>query len=385
MTPAARLSAAIALIDRFLAGEAAEKALTSWARASRYAGAGDRAAVRDLVFSALRRLRSQAALGGAMTGRGVVLGGLRAAGEDVEALFTGEGHAPAPLSDAERQAGRVPSGAEALDCPDWLEPALRESLGADFEPVLAALRERAPVQLRVNLRKASRAAAQARLAEEGVACRPHPLSETALEVVEGARRVQSSGAYAEGWVEPQDAASQAVADSLPVSEGAKVLDYCAGGGGKTLALAGRAEARFLAHDAAPHRMRDLPARAARAGVEVRLIDDPGAEAPYDLVLCDAPCSGSGAWRRAPEGKWRLDAAALGRLVATQAEILDRAAPLVARGGMLAYATCSLLAAENDAQIAAFLSRHGGAWRLAGSRGLTPLDGGDGFYVAHLTR
>jgi 16S rRNA (cytosine967-C5)-methyltransferase len=382
MTPAARLAAAIALLDRVLAGEAAEKALTGWARTSRFAGAKDRAAVRDLVFDALRCQRSHAALGGAASGRGLILGGLRARGEDPEVFFTGEGYAPPPLSPDERAAGRAPEGNEALDCPDWLAPELEESLGADFAPVMRALRERAPLHLRVNLRKASRAAAAERLAAEGVETRPHPLSPTALEVTAGARRLQATGTYAEGWVEPQDAASQAVADTLPLAAGARVLDYCAGGGGKTLAMAGRAEARFFAWDAALERMRDLPARAARARVDVTVLADPAAAAPYDLVLCDAPCSGSGAWRRSPEAKWRLDRSRLDRLRATQAEILDAAAELVAPGGVLAYATCSLIEAENGAQVSAFLARHRG-WRLLLQRRLTPLDGGDGFYVAHL--
>jgi 16S rRNA (cytosine967-C5)-methyltransferase len=384
MTPAARAAAAIALLDRILAGEPAERALTRWSREARYAGAADRAAVRDLVFDALRCRLSHGVLGGGRDGRALILGGLRARGEDPAEVFTGGPHAPAPLTAAEAAPPPVPAGLEALDCPGWLAPELRRSLGAEFEPVLAALRSRAPVHLRVNLRAATREAAAAALAAEGIATRPHPLAATALEVTAGARRVRQSEAYRRGLVELQDAASQAVAAALPVPEGGRVLDLCAGGGGKTLALAARADADFAAHDADPRRMADLPARAARAGVRVRLISDPEAEAPFDLVLCDVPCSGSGAWRRAPDAKWRLTPARLAELRARQAAILDRAATLVAPGGMLAYVTCSLLAAENGDQVAAFLSRRPG-WRVASRRRLTPLDGGDGFYSAHLTR
>jgi 16S rRNA (cytosine967-C5)-methyltransferase len=384
MTPPARLSAAIEILDRVLAGMAAEKALTGWARGSRYAGSKDRAAVRDLVFGALRCLRSQAALGGAMTGRGVILGGLRASGADPGAVFTGEGHAPPPLAPDEIAAGHPPAGFVALDCPDWIAPALRDSLGADFQAVMTCLQSRAPVHLRVNLAKTSRESAMARLAGEAIIARPHPLSPTALEVTDGARRVQLSGAFADGWVELQDAASQAVTDALPLRLGLKVLDYCAGGGGKVLAMAGRVAARYYAYDAAPARMRDLPGRAARAGAEVTMLDAPDAAAPYDLVLCDVPCSGSGAWRRAPESKWRLDADRLARLCALQAEILEAAAALVAPGGTLAYATCSLLACENEAQIAGFCRRWAG-WEIARSRSFTPLDGGDGFFTGHLTK
>lgn len=389
MTPGARLSAAIEVLDRLRAGAAAEPALTAWARASRFAGAGDRLAVRDLVYAALRCRRSHAALGGAETGRGLVLGGLVEAGQDPEALFTGAGHAPPPLTGPERAHLAAPPPllpeAVALDCPDWLVAVLKGSLGADFAPVLQRLRTRAPVFLRVNRQRADPAAAIAALAAEGIAAVPHPLAPTALEVTANARRVQGSAAYRGGLVELQDASSQAVAEALPLAAGQRVLDLCAGGGGKALALAARAPAaQLFAHDAAPHRMRDLPRRAARAGARVTILDRPEAAGPFDLVLADVPCSGSGAWRRQPEAKWTLTPARLAALGAAQAAILDRAAGLVAPGGLLAYATCSLIEAENGAQVAAFLDRRRG-WDLRRALRLTPLSGGDGFYLALLTR
>jgi 16S rRNA (cytosine967-C5)-methyltransferase len=388
MTPAARIAAAAEVLDRIAAGVAAEQALTNWARSARYAGSGDRAGLRDLVFDALRRRRSLAALGGAETGRGLMLGRLREAGDDPDAMFSGVGHAPAPLTAAERAAGRTPppGSAEALDCPDWLWPQLSASLGAETGKVLEALRHRAPVHLRVNLRRCGREVARAALAAEGIGTVLHTLSPTALEVTGGARRIRRAAAYLDGTVELQDAASQAVADAVPVPQGGRVLDYCAGGGGKTLALAARAEALFFAHDVAPRRMADLPARAARAGVEVTLLatDLLAQQVPFDTVLVDAPCSGSGSWRRDPEAKWRLDADRLAALVALQAEILDSAAALVRRGGTLVYATCSLLPQENDAQIDRFLDRHSG-WRDSSRRSLTPCDGGDGFFTAVLAR
>jgi 16S rRNA (cytosine967-C5)-methyltransferase len=380
MTPGARLSAAIAVLDRVLLGEAAEKALTNWGRASRFAGSGDRAAVRDVVFDGLRQLRSAAARGGGLTGRGIVLGLCRASGR--EALFSGEGHAPASPLPAE--AGREPEGAEALDLPDWLMPELRDSLGPKLEPVAAALRQRAPVFLRVNLGKADRGAAIRSLAEDGIKAQSHPLAETALEVTEGARKVQLSHAYAEGLVELQDASSQAVVERLTLIDGMRVLDHCAGGGGKTLAMAAQARLTLYAHDANLRRMADLPLRARRAGVSVMQTADPEADGPYDLVLVDAPCSGSGSWRRDPEGKWALTPDALARLEGEQAAILDRAAAMVAPGGLLAYATCSLLRRENAAQVSALLSRWAG-WSLAAEQVFTPLDGGDGFYLCQMRR
>ncbi|MFV0513081.1 MAG: RsmB/NOP family class I SAM-dependent RNA methyltransferase [Jhaorihella sp.] len=387
MTPAARLAAAIAVLDEVLAGKPAEQALTNWARRSRFAGSKDRAAVRDHVFDAVRSRRSLAALGGAETGRGLILGLCRRCGPDPAEVFTGAAHAPEPLSETECGSGRDPQGdAERLDMPDWLWPRLLASLGEAAEPVAAALQQRAPVHLRVNLRRSDRAGAMASLLGEGIECVFHPAAETALEVTAGQRRIRRSDAYLSGLVELQDAASQAVVAGLPLRDGMRVLDYCAGGGGKALAMGARARIALHVHDAAPERMRDLPERAARAGVPVVALDGEAlaAEAPFDLVLCDVPCSGSGAWRRAPDGKWRLTPARLDELARIQADILDRAAALVAPGGTLAYVTCSLLHEENGGRIAAFLERAAG-WVCTSQRSWTPLDGADGFFAALLTR
>ncbi|MBL4928030.1 RsmB/NOP family class I SAM-dependent RNA methyltransferase [Fuscibacter oryzae] len=381
MTPPARAAAAIAVLDRILAGENAEQALTNWGRASRFAGSGDRAAVRDLVFQALRCRRSYAALGGAQTGRGLILGHFRAEGIDLEAVFTGEGHAPARASGEE---GRAPTENEALDCPDWLAPRLEQSLGDDFPAVMASLRQRAPVFLRVNVQRCEVAEAQAMLEREGIATRRNHLAKNALEVTENARKIQASAAYADGAVELQDAASQAIVEALPLAEGMRVLDHCAGGGGKTLAMAARARLKLWAHDVTPGRMRDLPARAARAGVKVALAEIPEKTAPYDLVLTDVPCSGSGSWRRDPQGKWALTAAKMAELAVVQATILARAAAMVGPSGWLAYATCSLLEEENDGRIATFLAANPN-WRQERSLRLTPLDGADGFFLSLLTR
>lgn len=381
MTPEARLSAAIEVLDRILAGQPAEAALTQWGRASRFAGSGDRNGVRDLVFEALRCKRSFAALGGAETGRGLILGGLRAQGIDPATMFNGLGHAPAALRASE--AARQATLAETLDCPDWLLPLLQASLAADFVPVMQALQQRAPVYLRVNRRKGDVAAAQAALAAEGITTELTSLASFGLEVTGGARKIQKSVAYESGLVELQDAASQAVIEALPLVDGQRVLDYCCGGGGKALAMAARAEITLLCHDAEPRRMRDLPARAERAGVKVSFVENPSKAMPYDLILTDVPCSGSGSWRRDPQGKWALTPERLAQLQLIQAQILDEAAALLAQG-VLAYATCSMLLQENEQQIAAFLARHP-AWHCTLQRRFSPLSGGDGFFLAVLTR
>lgn len=387
MTPAARLQAAIEILDQVLIGEPAEKALTSWGRRSRFAGSKDRAAVRDHVFTALRCLRSHAALGGARTGRGLILGALREAGDDLDAHFSGQGHAPAPLSDAERNLSAAPKGAEALDIPEWLWPEFTASLGDAAEDAAKALRSRAPVHLRVNSLRATPEQAVQALEKDGITTRPHSAAAMALEVLEGARKLRNSAAYQTGLVELQDAASQAVVEQLPLKQGMKVLDYCAGGGGKALAMAAAGgDIELVAHDADPRRMKDLPTRASRAGAQLRCVETANlaAEGPFDLVLCDAPCSGSGSWRRAPEGKWRLTPEGLAKLRDIQAEILRRAAALTAADGVLAYATCSMLRSENSAQVQRFIDDNPD-WILQSERVWLVQDGTDGFYVAVLTR
>jgi len=389
MTPAARVAAAIEILDRWRAGEPAERCLTNWARAHRFAGSGDRAAIRDQVFDAIRCRRSFAALGGGEDGRALMIGRLRDAGEDPAAVFTGDGYAPPPLSETEARpppARQDLPEAVRLDCQDWLVEPLKHSLGDGFAPMMEVLRRRAPVFLRANLLKGSRAAAMASLARDGIEAVPHVLSSTALEVVSNARRVRTSAAFLDGLVEMQDAASQAVVDELgPVAPGRSVLDYCAGGGGKALALAALG-ADVLAHDADPHRMSDLPGRARRAGAEIRVAETAGlpALAPFDLVFADAPCSGSGAWRRQPAAKWLLSPQRLQDLNRLQDDILEKASGLVSAGGCLAYATCSLLRSENRGAIDRFLARNP-EWRVRADRRLTPLEGGDGFYVARLER
>ncbi len=383
MTPAARVEAAIQLLDAIAAGKPSEQALTTWGRTARYAGSKDRAAVRDLVFDAQRRWRSSAALGGGEAGRARMIGLLRGQGQDLDTLFCGQGYGPSALTDAERAAGRPPEGAEAWDLPDWLADRFRDGLGAQAQAAALSLRARAEVFLRVNLLRSTLTGAQADLAEEGITTEQHAFVPTALRVTEGARKVARSGPYLAGQVELQDAASQAVIEVLPLRPGLRVLDYCAGGGGKALAMAARMQGGPVeAHDAAPRRMSDLPARAARAGADLRIVADP--KGPYDLILCDAPCSGSGSWRRSPEGKWTLTLARLAELGQVQADILDKAARLVAPGGILAYATCSVLQEENTAQVQEFILR-APTFSIAQSRQFLPDSAGDGFFVAVMAR
>ncbi len=386
MTPAARVQASIEILDDILAGMPVEKALTGWARRSRFAGSKDRAAVRDHVFDALRCRRSYAALGGSETGRGLMIGAARSSSVDLSTIFSGDRFAPAVVTEAEHSRP-FQSDAERLDIPEWLWPEFQKSLKDETEPAAIALKSRAPVHLRVNLQKTDLPMAIQCLAEEGIKAHPHSACVTALEVTEGARKIAQSGAYSDGLVELQDAASQAVVSAIDLKPGMRVLDYCAGGGGKALALAARAkDIHVFAHDASPDRMRDLPNRTTRAGAEISILtaDQIADHAPFDVVLIDVPCSGSGSWRRAPAGKWALTPERLCDLSKTQTSILNVVAPLIAPKGVLAYATCSMLNLENNNIIDEFLT-FDRDWKCTFRKSWLVSHGTDGFYTAHLTR
>lgn len=402
MTPAARIQAAIDIVDRWRSGtDQLDRVLATWGRDNRYAGSGDRRAIADLVYDAARRLRSAGWVAGAgedatgedATGRDILLGSLLLDGRDhaaLAALFAGQGYGPPALDAAEAaRLGRPLEEAPRpvrLDFPDWLAPHFEHLPDA----VLAAMRDRAPLFLRANLLRADREAAIAALAEEGIVAEPGPLSPTCLRVIDGGRHVARSGAFAEGLVEVQDAASQAVADFAGAAPGETVLDYCAGAGGKTLALAARMGGRgdLTAHDIEPGRLDRLHGRAGRAGVEVTL-RGPGETEDLalscDLVLVDAPCSGSGTWRRNPDAKWRLTPRALAAHLDVQDAVLARAAAAVRPGGRLVYATCSLIEAENGDRARAFLASHPEFRAGRPPLRLTDPEAGDGFFACEFLR
>ena len=324
-------------------------------------------------------------LGGGDTGRALMIGVLRAQGIDLAPLFNGQGHAPLPLSDAEATPPDAPSDMATLwNLPDWIIPLFQASLGADAEAVAQALQSRAPISVRVNTAQATVTDVAEALAEAGIETRRNDLCATALTVTEGERKLRNSDSYLHGDVELQDAASQAVVAALPEAE--RMLDYCAGGGGKALAMAARRDATVFAHDIDPRRMVDLPARADRAGATVRQVttDELDGAGPFDVVLCDAPCSGSGSWRRSPEGKWTFTAGRLEELTQIQDKILDHAATLTAKNGTLAYATCSVLQTENEDRASAFLARNPD-WRQVFTKRFHVDAQGDGFFTAHFKR
>ena len=385
MTPAARVAAAIDILDDIFDGEIVEKALSGWGRSHRFAGSKDRAAIRDLVFQALRCRSSYGWLGGVSTGRGVMLGAMRAAGI-ADDVFSGEGYGPAPATkDETGQDLTEATRATRLDTPEWMLPLFDQTLGEKADEILALSRDRAAIVLRVNTKKSDRERAQSRLLEDGIVTTPIADVNTALQVTENERRISNSKAYLDGHVELQDLSSQLAVASLEIQEGTTVLDYCAGGGGKSLAMAAFG-AKVTAHDIDSRRMKDIEPRAQRAGIAIDIAtpDALGKLGVFDLVFCDAPCSGSGTWRRTPAAKWALTPDRLAELQDIQMTILQDCVNYVKPGGRLVYATCSLFAQENEDQIDAFLADNDDFERVNQSV-IFPSAQSDGFFYSELRR
>lgn len=430
MTPAARLSAAIEVLgDIDARRRPASDALKDWGLSHRFAGSKDRAAIASLVYDALRRKASAAWIMGEGTPRALVLGMLRLqrgmTPDAIAALCSGERFAPEPLtaSERERLEGAGLEGAPAHvagDFPEWIEPSLQHLFGDDLVSEMQALTARAPLDLRVNtLKIASREEAHDALPHLGAV--ETPLSPLGLRIApsEDGRgpAVQSEPEFIKGWIEIQDEGSQLAALLSAVKPGEQVVDLCAGGGGKTLALAAmmQNQGQIYATDGDTRRLAPIHDRLTRAGVRNVQVRTPrgGADAVTDLdgkidcVLVDAPCTGVGTWRRNPDAKWRLRPGSLDVRRKEQAVVLDRAAALVKPGGRIIYITCSILPEENDDALDGLLQRHPGltvskADGLLKAAGLSNLNsivrltkhglqmtpkrtGTDGFFVACLTR
>ena len=389
MTPAARIQAAIELLDQIIEaargkGAPADRLISDYFKARRYAGSKDRRAVRELVYQAVRLCGPVPA-----SGRAAMLAMVETQ-PDLKSLFDGSTHGPAPIG-----AGEAPAATGVA--PEWLVAKLAASGIEDDEA--AALLGRATLDIRVNALKADRDTIA--LPEAG-----EPLSASQALRLPLGTQVEQWEAWREGLIEVQDHGSQWVCEAIGAQAGETVVDLCAGAGGKTLALAASSgnALSLVACDTDKRRLGNLAPRAARAGAAVdhTVLLDPGREiealeqwiGKADRVLVDAPCSGSGTWRRNPESRWRLDEGELARLTGLQVRVLDIAAQLAKPGGSITYVTCSLLDEEGAGQIEAFLARHPG-WtaetpdlpigrpRGAGLR-LTPSrDGTDGFFVANL--
>jgi len=403
-----RLAAALqVLADMEARHKPARLALKTWADGARYAGAKDRAFVSGLVLDVLRRRRSLAWRMDAESDRARILGALRLVwGWSVEriAAAAAEDHGPGGLTDPERARlgtpallGDAPESVRG-DYPDWLDPHLTRVFGENRVAEAEAMTARAPTDLRINGLKTDMTRALRAL---------EPFGARALDRLQGAIRIEAPTAserapavetapeFERGWFEVQDLGSQIAASIAGDIEGAQVLDFCAGGGGKTLAMgaAMRQTGQLYAYDFDARRLTDTVRRGQRAGLRNLQVRSPihadaltGLEHRMDLVFVDAPCTGSGTWRRHPDAKWRLSAQQLARRVAEQDAVLAAAAAYVKPGGRLIYVTCSLFAEENEDRVATFIGNFGEFEVVEPHLRLTPAkDQTDGFFVAQLRR
>ncbi len=393
MTPAARLAAVIDILTAIDAEpRPADAVIAAYLRGRRYIGAKDRQAVVEAAYATLRRRGrlgwSIDKAGGEPTPRLMALAntliGDGQALATATALFSGKQYAPSPLEPHELAVARRLSGMPLsppempasirLECPDWAEAGLRETLGDGFEAELKAMLSPAPLDLRANRLVTTRSKARTALAEAGIEADPTDLSPDGLRL-RGRIALGRLAPFADGLIEVQDEGSQAVALIADARPGHQVLDLCAGAGGKTLALAATManKGRVVATDVLAGRLDRARTRFRRAGahnIETRALGQDGdgarsqgdkwlkrARGHFDRVLVDAPCSGTGTWRRNPDQRWRQLGPGLSELIPLQASLLDKGAAAVKPGGRLIYATCSLLLEENDHQVEGFLARH----------------------------
>lgn len=422
-----RLAAAIEVLDDIgRRHRPVADALKDWGLSHRFAGGGDRAAIGNIVYDALRRKRSAGWLLGEDTPRAIGFGALLLEwGQTAQSLneaLEGDKFAPPLLTADElatlggRRLADAPPAVRA-DIPDWCMPLFERALGTAWVEEGAALATRPPLDLRVNTLKADRGKVLAELAETGA--KPARIAPHGIRIppIEGDGRhpnVQAEPAFQKGWFEVQDEGSQIAAELAGAEPGMQVLDFCAGAGGKTLALSAAMDNRgqIFAHDAEKARLAPIFDRIRRSeNRNVQIVTRPAELAPLgrhmDIVLIDAPCTGSGTWRRRPDAKWRLTQRQLDARKGEQETILDAASDFVKPGGLLVYITCSVFDEENGDQVSAFRDRHPGfvpvdhrqlwdsrfagheaAMRIgaAGGISLSPLlSGTDGFYFCALRR
>ena len=372
-----RMAAAIEILEDIgRANRPVSVSLADWGKAHRFAGSGDRAAIGNIVYDVMRCRLSNAHAAGDDTPSALVFAALvrqwKMTPDAIREALAGDAHAPAVPDGLEGIAEADFAFADAhveADIPQWLADPFEEAFDDEWVEEAKAFTGRPPLDLRVNTLKADREKVIRALAAAG-AC-PAPLARNGVRIAPPQRdgrlpNVQAEPAFQKGWFEVQDAGSQVIADLVLAEPGEQVFDLCAGAGGKTLALAASMDNKGQVHawDADKQRLAPIFDRLKRAGtrnVQVHAANEDLSplEGRFDRVVVDAPCTGSGTWRRHPDAKWKLTPEALEKRIGEQAAILDNAVRFLRPGGTLCYMTCSVLPAENDEQVAAFLERHPG--------------------------
>ena len=394
-----RANAAIFILDKFLAGQNLNAILSRWAKSNRYAGSSDRESIRDMVFDILRVkktficvLNKEKQL---INGRALVFLYSVYHSLSLNDIFTGQKYGPDKLNNYEKEFSEIAKesnerGFEVIDnIPDFLLCEFKRSLRSKFNNVMRLLEKRAPVSIRVNALKSDMSSVLGMLNLEGIEGKISKKVRNGIEIVGNPRRLTQIQAFKDGYFEVQDLHSQKIIEGLPIKEDTKILDYCAGAGGKILSIACllNGNGRFFVNDIDRKKLIEADLRAKRAGIKLKRLNIKNMRKhriSFDYILADVPCSGSGTWRRNPQQKWRITPCSLKENLNKQTIILNEVKDLIKKNGFLFYITCSLLKIENEEIIDDFLIQNKNFW-LCKKENITIDAVGDGFFCAVLQK
>ncbi len=395
----ARANAAIFILDEFLAGQNLNVILSRWAKSNRYAGSSDREAIRNIVFDILRVkktftfiLNKEKQL---VNGRALVFLYSVFFSLPLNDIFTGQKYGPDKLNIYEREFSEIVKenidrGFEVIDnIPDFLINEFKRSLRSKFNNVMRLLEKRAPVSIRVNALKSDLSTILEVLSLEGIEGKISKKVGYGIDIIGNPRRLTQIRAFKEGYFEVQDLHSQKTIEGLPINENAKILDYCAGAGGKILSIACllKGNGRFFVHDTDKKKLIEADLRAKRTGIKLKRLNIENMQkyhSSFDYILADVPCSGSGAWRRNPQQKWRITPSSFKEILNRQITILNEVKDLIKKSGFLFYITCSLLKIENEDVVDEFLTQNKNFSLLIKENIIIDAHG-DGFFYAVLQK
>ena len=395
----ARANAAISILDNFLIGQNLNSVLSRWAKDNRYAGSSDRESIRNIVFDVLRVKKTLTSVlekeKQPINGRALVFLYSVFYALNLNDIFTGQDYGPEKLTIFEKEFSKL-SKENIDECfgianniPDFLTAEFKMSLGRKFKNAMRLLEKRAPISIRVNPLKSDISSILECLSLEGIKGKKSKIVRYGIDIIGNPRRLTQIQAFKDGCFEVQDLHSQKIIEDLPLNEHIKVLDYCAGAGGKILSIACllKGKGKFYIHDIDERKLKEADTRAKRSGVKFKRFEAKNLQkyrGCFDCIIADVPCSGSGAWRRNPQQKWRITPGSLNKILTRQTMILDEAKDLVKRDGYIFYMTCSLLKIENEEVINKFLMENK-YFRLFSKKNVTIDDYGDGFFCAALQK
>ena len=395
----AQTNAAISILDEFLDGQNLNSILSNWTKNNRYAGSSDRESIRNIVFDILRVKKTFTSVlekeKQPINGRALVFLHSVFYALNLNDIFTGQKYGPEKLSIFEKEFSKI-SKENIKECfgvvdniPDFLTAEFKRSLGRKFKNAMRLLEKRAPISIRVNPLKSDISSILESLSLEGIEGKKSKIVRYGIDIIGNPRRLTQIQAFKDGCFEVQDLHSQKIIEDLPVNEHAKVLDYCAGAGGKILSIACslNGNGKFYIHDIDKRKLKEADLRAKRAGVKFKRLEVENLQKycySFDSVIADVPCSGSGAWRRNPQQKWRITPESLNEILIRQTIILNEVKDLIKKNGYIFYITCSVLKIENEEVIYKFLmeNKH---FRLLNKKDVAIDNHGDGFFCAVLQK